>query len=362
MRRIPQRGTRHGAALAWLVTAMRLACALLMLAGPAAAGAQARFDNSWTFSFHFENDLFADTDQNYTSGVKLSWVSPDMTRFRDSDELPRWSHGLIEQLPFINAPDRERNVVLSVGQNIFTPQDTSRSDLVTDDRPYAGWLYLGVGFHSKTESRLDTLELQLGVVGPLSFAEQAQLLVHELRDLDKPNGWEHQLENEPGLNFIYERNWRDAPFGAGHGPGFDVITHMGGAVGNVYTYANLGFEVRAGWNLPDDFGTSTIRPGGDTNDPVSRDDPRRDKKTRFGFHVFAFTDGRVVARDIFLDGNTFADSHSVDKRRFVADIAVGAALIYGRFKLSWARVWRTREFEGQPSSHRFGSITLSYTF
>lgn len=362
MRLIAQVIQKAARGLRSLRTLKRVAGALVPLVWAVAAGAQERFDSSWTFSFHFENDMFADTDQNYTSGVKFSWVSPDMTRFRDSDELPRWSHGFIERLPFINAPGRERNVVISVGQSIFTPQETSRSDLVRDDRPYAGWLYLGVGFHSKTESQLDTLEVQMGVIGPLSFAEQAQFLVHELRDLDKPKGWEHQLENEPGLNFVYERNWRDAPFGAGRGPGFDLITHMGGAVGNIHTYANLGVEVRAGWNLPDDFGSSTIRPGGDTNDPVSPRDPRRDKDSRFGIHVFAFADGRVVARDIFLDGNTIADSHSVDKRRLVADIAVGASIIYERFKLSWARVWRTREFKGQPSSHRFGSITLSYTF
>ncbi len=150
--------------------------------------------------------------------------------------------------------------------------------------------------------------------------------------------------------------------GEERGFGFDVITHFGGALGNIFTYANLGFEIRAGWNLPQDFGTSTIRPGGDTNDPVAKSDPRRDKETRIGFHVFAFTDGRAVFRDIFLDGNTFADSHSVKKQPFVADVAVGAAFTLGRFKLSYARVSRSREFVGQPSSHSFGSVTLSYTF
>lgn len=329
---------------------------------PGQLSAQEDYDNTWTLSVHFENDLFADTDQNYTSGVKFSWVSPDLTRFRDDKQLPEWIYPYIEALPFINEPNRERNIVISFGQSIFTPQDTERTDLITDDRPYAGWLYLGLGFHSKTESQLDTMEIQLGVVGELSLAKQAQILVHKLRDISTPKGWQHQLENEPGLNLIYERNWRDEIAGGDRGLGFDVITHAGAALGNVYTYANVGVEVRAGWNLPQDFGTSTIRPGGDTNDPVAKSDPRRAEDTRFGLHVFAFADGRAVARDIFLDGSTFADSHSVEKENFVADVAVGAALIFGRFKLSVARVFRTREFVGQPSKHRFGSITLSYTF
>ena len=340
-----------------------LACFLAgLLSLPGSSAAQDVYDNTWTFSVHFENDLFADTDQNYTSGVKLSWVSPDLTRFRDNEKLPEWIYPYIEALPFINEPDRERNVAISFGQNIITPQDTERSDLITDDRPYAGWLYLGLGFHSKTESQLDTMEIQLGVVGELSLARQTQILVHELRGFSTPKGWQHQLENEPGVNLIYERNWRHQLVGGDRGLGIDVIPHLGAAVGNIYTYANLGLEVRAGWNLPRDFGSSTIRPGGDTNDPVARSDPRRAEDTGFGLHLFAFGDGRAVARDIFLDGNTFADSHSVDKETFVADVAIGAALIYGRFKLSYAKVLRTREFVGQPSKHRFGSITLSYTF
>lgn len=351
MRGMPRISTR---------TAACLLAALVSL--PAPILAQDAYDNTWTLSVHFENDLFADTDQNYTSGVKLSWVSPDLTRFRDDRQLPEWIYPYIEALPFINEPERERNIAISFGQSIFTPQDTERTDLITDDRPYAGWLYLGLGFHSKTQTQLDTMEIQLGVVGELSLARQTQILVHKLRDISTPKGWQHQLENEPGLNLIYERNWRDQLAGDDRGFGFDIITHAGAAVGNVFTYANLGFEVRGGWNLPQDFGTSTIRPGGDTNDPVTKSDPRRAADTSFGFHLFAFADGRAVARDIFLDGNTFVDSHSVDKERFVGDVAVGAALIYGRFKLSVAKVFRTREFVGQPSKHRFGSITLSYTF
>ncbi len=344
--------------------AQRAAAVLLsaLLLIPISSLAEEEYDNSWTFNFHFENDLFADTDQNYTSGVKFAWVSPDLTRYRDDKQLPEWIYPYIEALPFINEPGLERNIVISFGQSIFTPQDTERTDLITDDRPYAGWLYFGLGFHSKSKSQLDTMEIQLGVVGELSLARQTQVLVHELRGISTPKGWDHQLENEPGLNFIYERKWRSALSGDGRGIGFDVITHAGAALGNIYTYANLGLELRGGWNLPEDFGTSTIRPGGDTNDPVAKTDPRRAKDTRFGFHLFAFTDGRAVARDIFLDGNSFSDSHSVDKRKFVADVAFGAALIYGRFKLSLARVYRTREFFGQPSRHRFGSITLSYTF
>ena len=70
---------------------------------------------------------------------------------------------------------------------------------------------------------------------------------------------------------------------------------------------------------------------------------------------------RAVARNIFLDGNTFEDSHSVDRKPVVADVYAGMALLIDRWKLSYAQVFRTREFDGQPHHHEYGSLSLSYS-
>ncbi len=315
-----------------------------------------------TFSFYFENDLFVDTDQGYTNGVKLSWISPDLTGYTESDRLPDWSLPLIRRLPFINEPGLQRNIALSVGQNIYTPEDISRKELIEDDRPYAGWTYFGIAFHSKNDRRLDSMEVQLGIVGPESFAEETQEFVHKMRDFQRPNGWDNQIKNEPGLAVVYERKWRFLQAGAAGGMGFDAITHLGGALGNVYTYANGGVETRLGWNIPRDFGTCLIRPASDTTAPVDVQDPRLSGNHGLGLNVFASVEGRAVLRDIFLDGNTFADSHSVDKKYFVADIAAGVSLIIHRFKISYAHVFRTKEFKKQKDDHSFGSITLSLSW
>ena len=331
--------------------------ALLLACGAGLpASASEETGKHWTFSIFFENDLFADTDQHYTNGLKLAWVSPDLSEYRDSTGLPDWSHALIDRLPFINEPGLQRNIGVSIGQNIYTPADITRRDLIRDDRPYAGWLYGSVAFHNRKQAWLDVIEVQGGMVGPLSFAEQAQNLVHDLRGIDQARGWDHQLKNEPGLNLIWERKWRLAAYGLEQGLGADLLAHLGGSLGNVSTYANGGGELRLGWNLPTDFGTSLIRASGLTDAPVTG------ATQRAGVHLFVSVDGRAVARDIFLDGNTFADSHSVDKRRWVADLAAGVSIVYGSLKLSLSRVLRTREFRGQRGNQRFGSIALSYTY
>ena len=66
-----------------------------------------------------------------------------------------------------------------------------------------------------------------------------------------------------------------------------------------------------------------------------------------------------MARNIFLDGNTFRDSQSVKKEPFVADAAVGVAMNFGAYKLAYVRVFRTREFVEQGSAPKYGSITFS---
>jgi len=316
-----------------------------------------------TFTLYLENDIFDDTDSLYTSGLKLSWISPDLTDYRENSRLPKWSYPLIKRLPLVNKPGLQYSVSMSIGQNIYTPEDTESSDLVKDDRPYAGILYYAIGFHSKSSRRMDSLEFVLGIVGPHSYAEETQKKVHELSNKDSPNGWDNQLEDEPILGVFYDRKWKLRQSKTRSRFSYDLIPHMGVGLGNALTYAHIGTGLRFGWNLPNDFGTFTIRPGSDTNAAIDETDPRffrRDE--RFGIHVFAAVGGSWILRNILLDGNTFRDSHSVDKEPFVANFMVGVGLLLSRLKVSFAHVYHTKEFKTQKNEHSFTAITLSFSY
>jgi len=73
-------------------------------------------------------------------------------------------------------------------------------------------------------------------------------------------------------------------------------------------------------------------------------------------------EGRALATNIFLDGNTFADSHSVDKKYFVGDVHAGLVLVIYRVRLAFSQVFRSSEFNGQKELSEFGSINLSVTW
>ncbi|MDE1463017.1 lipid A deacylase LpxR family protein [Spartinivicinus poritis] len=317
----------------------------------------AESEKLWTGNFYFENDLFAETDQNYTNGIRFSLVSPNLKSFEEDEQLPDWFSYINQQLTFFHPKMKvDHNIVLSFAQVMYTPEDIERKNLINDQRPYAGWLYFGAAYHTRSEYQLDTIELNFGIVGPLALAHETQDFIHDLRGLEKSNGWDNQLKNEPGLIALYEHKHKFISQTANYGMGYDVILHAGGAVGNVATYLNSGFSIRGGWKIPDDFGTSSVRPGGDNSAPGKG----WVLNNEFGIHLFASIDSRLVIRDIFLDGNTFRDSHSVDKELWVADASVGLSITVENVKISFARVFRTREFKKQPHSHSYGSLSISF--
>ena len=326
-----------------------------------AAEERPRFCN--TLNLYLENDLFGETDRHYTNGIRVSCVSPDLTSYLEDPSLPDWVREANHRLRFFHGlkddDDLQRNLVVSFGQLMFTPTDKNTPELIKDDRPYAGYLYLGFAYHMRDNEQLDSLEMNVGMVGPYSLAKESQNFIHDIRGIDKFEGWNNQLHNELGLQFVYEHKHR---FKLNQQwPHQDFIAHSGISLGNVATYLNFGGEYRIGWQLPEDFGTAAVRPGGDNSAP-GRGDARYCNRIICGLHAFVSLDSRLVAHDIFLDGNTFENSHSVDRRPLVADAAIGFSFLLDGWKISYAKVFRTREFDEQQDPNQYGSLSISYSF
>lgn len=337
-------------------------------------------------TLRLENDLFAGTDRNYTNGAALALVSHDIGGRLRTDCLPRPLGLYVRFLDAVNpgfwrragAESATQNVVMRIGQAIYTPEDDTRTDLIHDDRPYAGLLYLGLAWnrrihpHGSGYEMLDTRELTLGVIGPWSLAERSQNLVHRLRGFERFQGWNNQLQNEPAFQLAMERKfkpWADGAVRAGWSR--DAIGSYAVRVGNIETSASAGLEVRMGWNIGNDFGSYSIRPGGENRPPsaaadLRSTDPQSMGAPRPGAHVFANLEAKAVARDFSLDGNLFRSSHRVSRRPWVAQAALGISTqwLVARHgvRLAVMRVWRTREFDEQVGHHAFGSIALSVEF
>ncbi len=331
------------------------------------------------FTARLENDLFADTDQNYTSGVAFTAVSHDIIGQLKPECLPAPVRLQAELVTLLNPgfwadaenPAHAQNVVVKFGQSMFTPKDPTRTDLILNDRPYAGLLYVGMAWNRRkhepqsNSEMLDTRELTLGVMGPLALAQEAQNLVHDVIGVDQFQGWDNQLGNEPALQMAMDRKFKAYRGTGAITPGFssDTIRRLGFQLGNIETSATVGIEGRMGWNIPNDFGTYPIRPGAENRPPSTASNPT---KLRAGIHLFGTFEAKLVLYDFSLDGNLFQSSHSITRRPWVAQAAVGLSAqspVAGHgIKLAVMQVWRSREFEEQGPSHAYGSVTLSIEF
>ena len=305
-----------------------------------------------------ENDAWSNffgphQDRHYTHGLKLTYLAPE-------DYLPATTAWL-NRIPQWGMTAPAGNVGVVAGQNMYTPENILDPRPIPTDRPYAGWLYAGLVFQRHAERAanlavMENFEINLGVVGPDSFADDAQKLIHRWRfPEDIPQGWSHQVDNEPGLLLKYARLWRLSPT-AGTADYFDVIPRAGAELGNVAIFATVGATARLGFNLPPDFGLQII------DSPASANG-RLPSAAWFSAYTFAGVEGRAVLHDMTLDGNSFRNGPRVDKYNFVNDLSWGLALQAGpHFAISYAQVTRSKEFVGQQHKDVFGSIDLKFYF
>ena len=279
---------------------------------------------------YLENDL-GYGDRHYTHGTRLEYI-PSTT--------PEWAKGVF--------PKNKVTMGISIAQYMYTPSDISISELIEDDRPYGGWAYMGLLFNGSKGNFLHLVEVDVGITGPPSLAEGTQKFVHKMISNLIPRGWENQIKTEPGLCLTYQRKYKKR---CKYENNFDLdlIVHGGGAAGNIFSYMNGGGMLRTGFNVPDDFGYIKMEPSA----RIIKD---------FSWYVFVGTDIRWVHHNIFLDGNTYQDSHSVIKNPIVYDMNCGTGIKAWDLELIYSYTFRSKEFKLQDEPNVFRSLSIRWRY
>lgn len=238
---------------------------------------------------------------------------------------------------------------ITLNQQMYTPEDIDASEVVPDDRPYAGWLFVRLQSSDRTKNNLIISGIEVGVIGPASLAEDLQDVVHEWTDSTPPQGWDNQLQNELGINIIHLRahNWRWDTAKIDQ----EIVAHAGGSLGNVNTHAEVGGLYRVGINIPDDMAASFLG-----NSALGT----RELNQRYSVYLFTAATGRYVLQDIFLDGNTFVDSHSVEKENLVGALKAGVVVGIKGLELGYAVSAVTKQFEQQNGAAHNGIVFLRF--
>ncbi len=319
-------------------------------------------DTGWTASIVEEDDYWTPgtQDRHYTHGIRLSATTGDL-------EDPAWREPfsvLSEFTPLFaqqTGPDiaRRYNLVI-LGQNMYTPEDWRPFNPDRRDWPFAGWLYSGFGLMQDTRGEsFEELDLKLGLIGPGSMALQTQTKYHLLIHVQPFNGWHAQLHDEPTLDLFYGQKRRYNLLTSSDGVwGAEVLPEAGLRIGNVYDYVSGGAVARLGANLGMDYGPPHV----ELNSGADYINPTRAVKGSLGFYVFGGALGRLVARNLFLDGNSFKSSPHLTKIPAVGDFEAGAALLFGHWRLAYTYLYRTQEFEHEAGDDHYGSLDLTFRF
>ena len=290
---------------------------------------------------HLENDM-GTLKEDYNHGTEVSWSKPLAEADFAAEALANSS------LARALAVDGDESVATyHVGQYFYTPIDIQTPVLQLRDRPFGAWLFAGLDIETLELDAVDTsrndryssVGMSVGTVGPSALGERVHTDWHELFGLTTPGGWQHQLKDEPTLQARVDRGWRldfrhlsgseaKRPWQS------DADVTCGVSLGNVRTEARVGSRLRLGQNLDRSFGAqSTVG--------------LRRASGAVEWEIFAVGEARLVGRDIFLDGNTFKSSHSVDKHPVVADIGAGITARIGGLSITLGHFLRTREFDAQ---------------
>ena len=267
---------------------------------------------------HVDNDFFAmrlgraPMDFDYTSGLELGI---------EFDGASGWASRLVGKR------QEESTIQLSVGQRIYTPRSRGQRD-IPGQRPFAGWLYGAAEVRSESAATIRELRVEIGVTGPASLAEVTQTGLHDVFGSRPVTGWENQLPTEPGFFAQYDLARRIHLVNC---PGFRIEARPSVALGlgTIWSGAQAGAKLTA---------------------------------TRGALSLFAGFQGEWVWRDEFLDGTAFRSSQSTPKIDFIGQFDYGVVLRLDPFGAKARFVTRSREYDGQPSLHLYGSLTASLYF
>lgn len=283
------------------------------------------------FSLKEENDVWLDSDNDYTQGLELEWM------------------GSVA----VDKNNRPARTGLSLRNVFYTPADIENPEPQPDDHPWAGLTALTLKQQRQLNNTFREDQFMVGVVGEWSYSEQIQTKFHKLIKDRLPLGWHNQLKNEVVANWIRTLIYPMYTIGKPKYLSADVAATCGWALGTAVVYGEGGALVRAGWNMPA-HRITFINPSALRLEPTA--------------YVFGRAQGRYYLHNIMLSGSLFQSGPEVDMTPFVTDYQIGTTFGAKNLKFdgsSWDAMvtlgytQRSEEYDLQDGTSQFGTIILT---
>jgi lipid A 3-O-deacylase len=340
--------------------------------------------------WNWENDVAGviKSDNSYTQGAQLGYTF----KYRENDPnlFQRMNSPLCRLFGFKAAGQEGKKLIsagsMYIGQQLYTPRDKNTTLPIPDDRPYAGWGYIGLrqellrplqpnakSGHRRWVSH--SFDLQMGVVGSAALGEETQRAAHALENTAQSNGWDNQITDRFGAQMHYNFSARTGSLDVGSTV-LDALVTGGVALGNIQQSAEIGGMLRWGRNMgpimpravnPSPF-TASMLPVGEAANGNSQNNDSRDCAWLRAQECYGFigVTARGVRRNVFLEPTLSGAGANISPEPLVYEATFGVRLRYKWARFDYVSTTRSREFNPAPANplerkgrHDFGSLTMS---
>lgn len=305
-----------------------------------------------------ENDWYklrGKTDRYFSNGMRFEFQLPQgktinwkIKKFFPT--LPKKSY-------------RKNKMTLIYGMNMYTPEDITLSEVDSTGRPYAGWMFFGLGSTSNSFSRSSrlTTAYTIGMIGPSAGQKFVQTKFHEITGDPIPQGWDNQIANDVALNinYMYEKR---IFYPTDRLEAISVVEVNAGTVSN---FVGFGGQVRLGRFNDFFYNSSGLKMREKEYDEEDLEiipfvsNLNRD----FQFYFTARATFRFALDNSLMEGGfiTYKNSPFVltsdDIQRFYMHAQFGMTLVIRKIGITFSQFYRSKEFiEGNPT--HWGGIRL----
>ena len=283
------------------------------------------------FRFHYDNDYFAATDENYTQGYSFDLIFPSLNK------------NPVNYL-FFKQKEVSTKYGLSIEHIGFTPNDYLSEDIQFGDRPFTSAIMLKsfkIETNTIRKSRMSQ-SFSVGLIGPGAFGEEMQVGIHEATGNKIPKGWKNQIKNDVVLN--YRLDYEKQLFS--YRKLLALQSDASLQLGTLFTNASVSFNMQLG-----------------VINSVFRDE---ESKSNFQIYLYGQPNVFIIGYDATLQGGVFNRKSpyvisSQNVERFTAQFNYGLVIKTKTLYLEYTRSAITREFK-TGSSAKWGGIRIGFTF
>lgn len=292
--------------------------------------------------------------ESYTQEITLGTSNDFFVWFSNTDRF--YTYGLHSNYRKINKGNTFFDKILNsegisyaqIGFNIqaYTP-DYLHPGADLKNRPYAGWSYLELKINALKKNSTFSLGLDLGVLGPHSYAGNIQNWFHRKFTGDPIlDGWKNQIGDMIGVNVrfdyfkpVYTSNL------------FDISLKWENSLGNIFMYSEPNAVFRFGKFNP-------YHQSAATNNGLLFKNNTTEFFMEMGLAAKVSTYNATLQGNIFKDDDIFKQD---EINNLILNGKIAAILAYKRYTASIRYYWSDGEFNN-GDRHQYITILTSFKF